>query len=69
MDQAIYIGIIIGVVEAIKAAFDKNYRTVAIIVGSGVTGAVLGFVSPLGVLAGIALGLAASGAVTVAKKV
>lgn len=70
MDQTlIFTGIVIAVVEAIKAAFDRNWRVVAIIIGAGVTGGVLGAVSTVGVLAGISLGLAASGVVTVAKKV
>ena len=67
MEQAIFIGIVVGVTEAIKAAFDENWRTVAIIVGAGVTGGVLGAVSVIGVIAGVSLGLAASGLVTTVK--
>ena len=68
MEQAAFVGIVIAVVEAIKAGADRNWRTVAIIVGAGVTGGVLGYFS-YGVVAGIALGLASSGVITAVKKV
>lgn len=74
----VFTGIVIGVVEAIQAAYDRKWKVVATICGAGTTGGFLGLVAgsvvglPAGVegaVIGIALGLAASGAVTVAKKV
>lgn len=71
MEYVLVTTIIIAAVEAIKAAADRNWRVVAIICGAGLTGAVLGAfgVEGIGVWQGLALGVGASGVVTVAKKV
>lgn len=71
MEYIIVTTMVIGVVEAVRAAFDRNWRTVATIVLAGLVGAVCGFFSVEGltVFSGIAVGLSASGAVAVAKRV
>ena len=67
----VFIGIVVAVVEMIQQAFEQNWRVVATILGAGVTGGLLGALGVQGLdpLTGVALGLAASGVVTVAKKV
>ena len=59
-----------GVTELIKALFDKNYRTAAIIAASAAVGALAGFgvVDGLNVITGVMAGLSASGLVTIANK-
>lgn len=70
-ETLVFTAVVIAVVEAIKAASDKNWRTLAIIVGAGVAGGVLAALGVMGlsVPAGVALGLTASGVITVAKRV
>lgn len=70
-ETLVFTAIIIAVVEAIKAAYERNWRTVALIAGAGISGGLLGAAGVLGIglWAGVALGLTASGVVTVAKKV
>lgn len=63
---------VIGAVEAVKAAFDHNWRTVAIICVAGLLGGLgacllVGFTA-LAFFAGVSVGLGASGVVTVARK-
>lgn len=62
---------VVALTEAIKAAADRNWRTVVIIVGSAGVGALCGVfgVEGLSVAQGIVIGLGASGVVTVAKRV
>ena len=45
LTAAILLGMVAGVVELIKRAFDKDWRACAIILGAGITGALcaLGF--------------------------
>lgn len=59
-----------GVTELVKALFDKNYRTAAIIAVSAVVGAAAGAVAIDGLNAatGLMAGLSASGLVTIANK-
>lgn len=62
---------VVALTEAVKAAADRNWRTVVIIVGAAGIGALCGFfgVEGLSVAQGIVVGLGASGVVTVAKRV
>lgn len=70
-ESLVFAAVVIAVVEAIKAAADRNWRTVALIVGAGLAGGVLAALGVMGLSlpAGVALGLTASGVITVAKKV
>lgn len=71
MEYLLLGGAVIGAVELIKRAFDKDYRTVTIIAVAGLIGALYGW---LGIEAasaadGLVAGFAASGVVTLAAKV
>jgi hypothetical protein len=71
MEYVLLTTMIVGVVELVTSLFDRNFRTAVIIVCAALVGAVCGVfgVEGLDVATGIAVGLAASGVVTVAKKV
>ena len=64
---AVMLGMVAGVVELIKRLFDKDWRSVAIIVGAGVAGTLTAL--PLGVnpLIGAVVGLASSGYITIVQ--
>ncbi len=66
---AVMLGMVAGVVELIKRLFDKDWRSVAIIVGAGVAGALTAL--PLGAnpLIGAVVGLASSGYITIAQNI
>ena len=63
----ILLGMVAGVIELIKRAFDKDWRAVAIIAAAGVVGGASAFALGIGVLIGIAVGFATSGYVTIAQ--
>lgn len=67
MQAIIMLGMVAGVVELIKRVFDRDWRAVAIIIGAGVTGALVAFAIGAGALFGAVIGLAASGYVTIAQ--
>ena len=71
MEYILVTTMVVALTEAIKAASERNWRTVAIIAGSAVIGAACGFlgVEGLSVVQGIVVGLGASGVVTVAKRI
>lgn len=64
---AILLGMVAGVVELIKRAFDKDWRACAIIIGAGATGALTAFALEIGVLMGAVIGLSASGYITLVQ--
>lgn len=66
---AILLGMVAGVIELIKRAFDKDWRAVAIIIGAGVTGALVGLLISVNPLIGAVVGLAASGYITIAQNI
>ena len=66
---AILLGMVAGVVELIKRAFEKDWKAVAIILGAGVTGALVGLAIPINPLIGAVVGLSASGFITIAQNV
>lgn len=66
---AILLGMVAGVVECIKRAFEKDWKAVAIIVGAAVTGALVGLAIAINPLIGAVVGLAASGYITIAQNV
>lgn len=71
MEYVLVTTMVIGLVEFVKALFDRDYRTAVIIVGSALVGAACGFagIEGLTVATGIVIGLGASGVVSVAKKI
>ncbi len=66
---AILLGMVAGVVELIKRAFEKDWKAVAIILGAGATGALVGLAISINPLIGAVVGLAASGFITIAQNV
>lgn len=66
---AILLGMVAGVIELIKRAFDKDWRAVAIILGAGVTGALVGLLISVNPLIGAVVGLAASGYITIVQNI
>lgn len=66
---AILLGMVAGVVECIKRAFEKDWKAVAIIIGAAATGALVGLAIAINPLIGAVVGLAASGYITIAQNV
>lgn len=66
---AILLGMVAGVVECIKRAFEKDWKAVAIILGAGVTGALVGLAIAINPLIGAVVGLAASGYITIMQNI
>ena len=71
MENAFILGAVIGFTELVKSAFDRNYRTCVIIIGSAAIGAIAGYfhIQGVNIPEGIVLGLAASGAITTVQAV
>lgn len=61
------VGFTMGFVELIKALFDRNWRTAAIIIGAGIAGAIAGLATGYTLLVGIVAGFAASGVITLTQ--
>lgn len=61
------VGFTMGVVEFVKALFDKNIRTAVIILGAGVAGCIAGVATGYSFLTGIVAGFAASGVITLTQ--
>lgn len=66
---AVMLGMVAGVVELIKRLFDKDWRSAAIIVGSGTAGALTALLLSVNPLIGAVVGLAASGYITIAQNI
>lgn len=66
---AILLGLVAGVVELIKRAFDQDWKSVAIIAGAGLTGCLVGLAIAINPLIGAVVGLAASGFITIAQNI
>ena len=66
---AILLGMVTGVVELIKRAFEKDWKAVAIIIGAGATGALVGLAIAINPLIGAVVGLSASGFITIAQNI
>lgn len=69
MTALILLGMVAGVVELIKRAFDKDWRAVATIIGAGLVGALVGLALGANPLMGAVIGFAASGYITIAQNV
>lgn len=70
--QAILIvSAVTGAVELIKRAFDKDWRAVAIIIGSGLVGGLISLFPEMNFsfLVGVVGGLAASGVITIGQNI
>ena len=66
---AILLGMVAGVVELIKRAFEKDIKAVAIIIGAAAAGAVTAALMSINPLIGAVVGLAASGYITIAQNI
>lgn len=65
-----FIGIAVaGFTQLVKSLFDRDYRSAVIITGAAVIGAIAGYfnIEVTGVAQGVAVGLFASGLVTLAQ--
>lgn len=69
MTALILLGMVAGVVELIKRAFDKDWRAVVTIIGAGLVGALVGLALGANPLMGAVIGFAASGYITIAQNV
>lgn len=69
MTALVLLGMVAGVVELIKRAFDKDWRAVATIIGAGLVGALVGLALGANPLMGAVIGFAASGYITIAQNV
>ena len=65
----ILLGMVAGVIELIKRAFEKDWKAVAIIAGAGITGALVGWAISINPLIGAVVGLSASGFITIAQNI
>lgn len=65
----ILLGMVAGVIECIKRAFEKDWKAVVIILGAGAAGAVTAILLAINPLIGAVVGLAASGYITIAQNV
>lgn len=68
MENAFIVGAVIGFTQLVKSAFDRDYRSCVIIIGSAAIGALAGWlgIEGINIPAGIVAGLTASGVVTIA---
>lgn len=69
ISAAILLGMVAGVVELIKRAFDKDWKAVSTIVGAGITGALVALAIQINPLIGAVVGLASSGFITIAQNI
>lgn len=69
MTALILLGMVAGVVELIKRAFDKDWRAVATIIGAGLVGSLVSLALGANPLMGAVIGFAASGYITIAQNV
>lgn len=69
VETAILLGMVAGIVEVIKRAFEKDWKAVAIILGAAVTGALTALAIAINPLIGAVVGLSASGFITIAQNI
>jgi len=71
MEYVLVTAMIVGVVELVKRAFDRDFRAVTIIVAAAAVGGLCGVfgIESVSVAQGIVLGLAGSGLVTTATRI
>lgn len=66
---AILLGMVAGVIEMIKRAFEKDWKSVVVIAGAGATGALVGWAIGINPFIGAVVGFAASGYITIAQNI
>lgn len=71
MESSFILVAVIGFTQMVKSLFDRDYRSVVIIIGAAAIGAFAGFLHVQGVdiATGIVLGLGAAGVVTTAQAI
>ena len=69
LTAVILLGMVAGVVELIKRAFAKDWKSCAIILGAGITGGLVALPLAINPLIGIVVGLASSGFITIAQNI
>ena len=69
VETAILLGMVAGVIECIKRAFEKDWKAVAIILGAAAAGALTALAIAVNPLIGAVVGLSASGFITIAQNV
>lgn len=69
VETAILLGMVAGIVEVIKRAFEKDWKAVAIILGAAATGALTALAIAINPLIGAVVGLSASGFITIAQNI
>jgi DMSO reductase anchor subunit len=69
MENTFIVAAVIGFTQLVKSAFDRDYRTVVIIIGATAIGALAGYfhIDGLSVANGVIYGLTASGVVTLGQ--
>lgn len=65
----ILLGMVAGVVELIKRAFAKDWKSCAIIAGAGITGCLVALPLTINPLIGAVVGFASSGFITIAQNI
>lgn len=65
----ILLGMVAGVVELIKRAFAKDWKSCAIIAGAGITGCLVALPLAINPLIGAVVGFASSGFITIAQNI
>lgn len=66
---AILLGMVAGIIEMIKRAFEKDWKAVAIIAGAAAAGALTSIPLSISPLIGAVVGLAASGYITIVQNI
>lgn len=65
----VMLGMVAGVVELVKRAFDKDWRAAAVIIGAAAAGGITALLMGVNPLFGLVVGFAASGYVTIAQNI
>lgn len=69
IQAAIIVGMVAGTVELVKRAFEKDFKTVAVIIGAAAAGALSALLLSINPLIGAVVGLASSGFITIVQNV
>lgn len=69
LTAVILLGMVAGVVELIKRAFAKDWKSCAIIAGAGLTGCLVAIPLAINPLIGAVVGFASSGFITIAQNI
>ena len=69
LTAVILLAMVAGVVELIKRAFAKDWKSCAIIAGAGITGCLVALPLAINPLIGAVVGFASSGFITIAQNI